>query len=98
MTAQQLERIAELRAHNYPYSFIGRELGLSSNTVKSICRRKGFPASGSRKTKVEKQSVFLCKNCYRIVQSDGPQNRQFCSEQCRVEWWKNHRRAIAKNR
>ena len=38
MTAKQLEQIAALRQENYPYSFIGRELGLSPNTVKSICR------------------------------------------------------------
>ncbi len=29
MTAKQLEQIAALRRENYPYSFIGRELGLS---------------------------------------------------------------------
>ena len=34
MTVQQLEQIAALRQENYPYSFIGRELGLSPNTVK----------------------------------------------------------------
>ena len=28
MTEQQLEQIAALRRENYPYSFIGRELGL----------------------------------------------------------------------
>ena len=32
MTEQQLEQIAALRKENYPYSFIGRELGLSPNT------------------------------------------------------------------
>ena len=57
MTKQQLEQIAALRRENYPYSFIGRELGLSPNTVKSICQRKGFAASGARKTKAEKQNA-----------------------------------------
>ena len=98
MTAQQLEWIAELRAQNYPYSFIGRELGLPSNTVKSICRRRGFAASGTRKTKAEKQSIFVCKNCRRVLQNDGPQKRQFCSEKCRTEWWTNQKRNIANNR
>ena len=49
MTEQQLEQIAALRKENYPYSFIGRELGLSPNTVKSICQRKGFAASKTGK-------------------------------------------------
>ena len=94
MTAQQLERIAELRALNYPYSFIGRALGLPSNTVKSVCRRKGFPASGKRKTKAEKHSVQLCRNCHRILPDTDCRSRQFCSEECRIEWWKNNRRVI----
>ena len=50
MTVQQLEQIAALRQENYPYSFIGRELGLSPNTVKSVCRRNGFDTIGSIKT------------------------------------------------
>ena len=98
MTAQQLERIAELRALNYPYSFIGRALGLPSNTVKSVCRRKGFPASGKRKTKAEKHSVQFCKNCHRILPDTDCRIRQFCSEECRIEWWKNNRRVIEKHR
>ena len=62
MTEQQLEQIAALRRENYPYSFIGRELGLSPNTVKSICQRKGFAASGTRKTKAEKQNAPIAGN------------------------------------
>ena len=63
MTARQLEQIAALRQQNYPYSFIGRELALSPNTVKSICRRKGFTTVGSRKNKQEKTTAVLCRNC-----------------------------------
>ena len=43
MTEQQLEQIAALRRENYPYSFIGRELGLSPNTVKSVCHSQQIP-------------------------------------------------------
>ena len=50
MTAQQLERISELRRENYSYQFIGDTLGMPMNTVKSICRRQGFEANGPRKT------------------------------------------------
>lgn len=98
MTAQQLERIAELRALNYPYSFIGRALDLPSNTVKSICRRNGYSPSGSRKTKAEKQSTRLCKNCHRILTDTDNRSRQFCSEKCRTEWWKTSRKVTEKSR
>ena len=94
MTAKQLETIAALRRHNYPYSFIGRELGLSANTVKSICRRKGMEATGERKTKHEKQNAPICPNCHSVI--EGRNGQRFCSDTCRIEWWKNQRRVIEK--
>ena len=96
MTAAQKERIAELRAQNYPYSFIGKALNLSPNTVKSVCRRKSFEAQGRRKTKAEKQSAVLCKNCRRPLDGNGRRDRLFCSENCRMEWWKNARKVVEK--
>lgn len=96
MTASQCERIAEMRLQNYPYSFIGRALDLSPNTVKSICRRHNLPTSGERKTKEEKQSTQLCKYCHRILPKSGVKNRQFCSESCRTGWWKENRKIIEK--
>lgn len=96
MTAQQRESIAELRAKNFPYSFIGKALNLSPNTVKSVCRRKGYEAYGKRKTKSEKQSVVLCKNCRRPLGQDGRKDRLFCTEACRMEWWKSNRKVIEK--
>ena len=94
MTGQQLEQIAALRRKNYPYSFIGRELGLSPNTVKSVCRRKGFGATGLRKTKAEKLNAPICRYCHKII--DGRKGQNFCSEFCRIEWWKARRKVIAK--
>ena len=89
MTTAQKERIAELRAQNYPYSFIGKALNLSPNTVKSVCRRKSFEVHGRRKTKAEKQSAVLCKNCHRLLA--GKKGQLFCSESCRSDWWRRNR-------
>lgn len=86
-----LEQIAELRHENYSYQFIADTLGMPMNTVKSICRRQGFIATGSRKTKAEKQNAPLCKNC-GIVLVGGRDNRLFCSNNCRAEWWKNNKK------
>ena len=96
MTTSQCERIAEMRLQNYSYSFIGRALDLSPNTVKSICRRQGFPAKGPRKTKEEKQNTILCKNCRKPLGQNGRKDRLFCTESCRIEWWKNNRKVIEK--
>lgn len=91
MTAQQLERISELRRENYSYQFIGDTLGMPMNTVKSICRRQGFEANGPRKTKVEKQNAPLCLQCHKLL--DG-QKKMFCSDYCRVKWRRNNRKVI----
>lgn len=96
MTARQLEQIAALRQQNYPYSFIGRELALSPNTVKSICRRKGFTTVGSRKNKQEKTTAVLCRNCRKPLPIDMRSDAVFCCESCRTEWRRSNRKIIRK--
>ena len=96
MTVQQLDRIAALRQHNYPYSFIAREVSMPLNTVKSICRRKGFSAFGARKSKAEKQNAALCKNCRKPIPEGTRADAVFCSDYCRTVWRRNNRRIIEK--
>lgn len=96
MTKTQQQTIAALRQQNYPCSFIAQALELNVNTVKSVCRRKGFRAEGARKTKSEKQNTHLCKNCHRILPADGRKGQMFCSDACRMEWWKIARRVVKK--
>lgn len=97
MTATQRKRIAELRAENYPYSFIGKALDLSPNTVKSICRRKSYMAQGKRKTKAEKAKISICKNCYQVFTPERRSRQHFCSETCRRAWWQAHRKVTIKS-
>lgn len=94
MTARQLEQIAALRQQNYPYSFIGRELGISQNTVKSICRRKGFAVVGARKTKAEKLNAPICRNCHKPLQETVRHGALFCSDYCRTKWRRDNREII----
>ncbi len=96
MTARQLEQIAALRQRNYPYSFIGRELAISPNTVKSICRRKGYEAEGSRKTKAEKMAANLCKNCHKPLSVGVRSDAVFCSDACRIDWRRRNRKVVQK--
>ena len=94
--SDQLLRIAELRQQNYSYRFIGDALSLSPNTVKSICRRKHFEATGPRKTKAEKGSAVFCKNCRKLLDHGGRKDRIFCSDACRMAWWKKSRKITEK--
>lgn len=96
MTAKQLETIAALRQHNYPYSFIGRALGLPANTVKSVCRRKNYEAHGHRKTKAEKLSARFCQYCGAVLSTNCPKEQRFCSDRCRRKWWKDNRKIVEK--
>ena len=96
MTASQLKCIQELRQLNYSYQFIADQLSLSINTVKSICRRKGFPAEGQRKTKSEKSTANLCKNCHRPLSVRVRKGTEFCSEACRIAWWASNRKVVEK--
>ncbi len=96
MTTQQLEQIAVLRQHNFPYSFIGRELNLSMNTVKSICRRKGYKTEDSRKTKAEKGAAVLCKNCHKPLPKSARKDAIFCSDYCRTAWRRSNCKIVQK--
>lgn len=96
MAISQLQCIEELRRHNYSYRFIGEKLSLPMNTVKSICRRKGFKADGPRKTKSEKATANLCKNCHRPLSEGTRQGAAFCSDSCRSAWWASNRKVTEK--
>ena len=92
MTSEQMENIKKLRKENYSYRFIGDAMGVSANTVKSICRRKNFEAIGSRKTKAEKESANVCKSCGKLLDGVVKSGSAFCSDACRRKWWKSHRK------
>lgn len=74
---------------------IARSLGLSSNTVKSFCRRNDIipdeqrAASGSSETK--------CLQCgTTVIRQPHRKAKRFCSDACRLTWWHAHR-DLAKN-
>ena len=99
MDQPTIDNIGLLRAENYTYAGIGKVLGMSGNTVKSICRRYGFvPAEGAPMKNINKAAqisgIKRCRNCNRIILN--PWNRAvkaFCSDRCRYKWW-NRERAI----
>ena len=100
MTPLQEQRITELRQQNFSYRYIGEQVDMPLNTVKSICRRRGIESFGPRKRKVEKKRSALCHNCLCYLDHKGDaRDRRFCSDACRMEWWKKKRRVrpVGKN-
>ena len=92
MTKRIKDIVASLRRENYSYACIGKKLGISHNTVKSICRRNGYIPTKRYKTKRDKESLMICKNCGVILDNSHGQKKSFCSDSCRIEWWKNARK------
>ena len=98
MKEKQVDIIGRLRAENYTYAGIGKALGMSGNTVKSICRKYGFaPDPNSRKKNINQIAAYeqqpRCKFCACII--ENPWNRKsktFCSDKCRYDWWNRERR------
>ena len=93
MNINKTQAIQTLRKQNYSYACIAKQLGMNMNTVKSICRRSGITTPDlPRKTKAEKQSLQICKQCGKPI--DNPWNRsrkQFCSDKCRLDHWNTNK-------
>lgn len=86
------DQVLVLRRRGLSYGQIAAELGLSRNTVKSICQRAGITPEQNR------QPVTACEHCGTALETTGS-GRRFCSTSCRLAWWHSHpeclnRRAI----
>lgn len=84
MTNEQRKRIVELRRQGCGYSKIATMLSISKNTVKSYCQRNELRA-------ITIKEAQLCKHCGEAMTiAGGNKPRIFCSDKCRVLWWKAH--------
>ena len=89
MKENQQEEIRRLRLAGRSYTQISELLGLSRNTVKSVCQRNDFHPSEEVGTTAE---LAHCKNCgISIPYVTGRKRRRFCSIACRRAWWSAHR-------
>lgn len=88
MNDLQRKAIEKLRNKGAGYKAIAQKLGLSVNTVKSHCRRNGLTGKQSGTDAIE---VLFCKKCgKKLTQTKGAKQKSFCSDECRLSWWKEH--------
>lgn len=81
MTDAERKRIDQLQESGLGYRRIAATVGLSDNTVKSYLRRKATSIP----------TEHLCHNCGRSVpQTPHKKAKLYCSDQCRMTWWKAH--------
>ena len=79
MTHEQKETIKALRLQGQSMSAIAAALELSPNTVKTFWQR-------------EQKKKEFCKQCRKpLIHLPGCKRKTFCDDECRYDWWKNHR-------
>lgn len=87
VTDEQKEKISYFRKMGRGYASIGKELGISKNTIKSFCRRNGLAAADLSRT----ASVDRCRECgVEITQQPKRKKKIFCCKACRERWWTAH--------
>lgn len=85
VTDLQKEQIISMRKQNVPYSAISKALGISTNTLKTFCRRMGMTVSRTK-------GRLRCKNCgAKLMKKPKTKLRLFCSDKCKQIWWNKHR-------
>ena len=92
MNTAQKQRIEFLRGKGESYSSIAGDLGIPENTVKSYCRRNNISVA----IKYEQPTpTEFCANCgCPLRHTPGAKHKRFCSDECRMAWWKAHPEAV----
>ena len=92
MTTAQKQRIEFLRGKGESYASIADDLGISENTVKSYCRRNNIDIAIKQEQSV---ATNTCSNCgCPLRHTPGAKHKRFCSDKCRMAWWKAHPEAL----
>lgn len=90
MNDMQRTQVAELRAKGYSYGKISLVLGISTNTVKTFCKRNGLGGIAERQSETRENSHFCLCCGIPVIQSPGRKEKKFCSDKCRNKWWNAH--------
>lgn len=90
MTPYEKDAVRRMRENGGSYGQIASTLGLSENTIKSLCRREGILAAP--------ESSPRCPHCGKPMSSASCGTRcRFCSDTCRYAWNYAHRVLGEKN-
>ena len=90
MTPYEKDAVRRMRENGGSYGQIASTLGLSENTVKSLCRREGIL--------VAPESSPRCPHCSNLTPSTSHgTRRRYCSDTCRYAWNFAHRVLGEKN-
>ena len=85
MDNRQGETIRTMRSSGFSCARISAAVGLPLGTVKAFCSRNGIKPERAR----EEGLCGLCRKPLVCIPNKKP--RRFCSDACRLEWWKLNR-------
>jgi len=89
MNQLQKDAIQKLRTDGFSYYQIASSLGISENTVKSYCRRNNLGGKAIA-GKVDVRDDYCLQCGTTLKQNPGKKIKKFCSDNCRMAWWKDH--------
>ena len=90
MTGLQKDKIRKLRIVGKGYAHIAAELGISTNNVKVFCSRNALTDKDIEALR-NNESDGCCPYCHKTIeQRNKSKPRRFCSDECRLAWWKEH--------
>ena len=87
MTKTQKQQILTMRGNGNTYAEIAKTLRLNVNTVKSFCQRND-------NEKPLPTTIMRCEQCKKPMRTSLQPSRRFCSDACRMDWWKSHPKAL----
>lgn len=87
MTDQIKEKMIELRRQGNSYSEVARILNIPVGSVKSYLSRQNAVL------------VDRCAQCGKALkQTAGHRQKKFCSDKCRLMWWKHNSETVSKRK
>ena len=90
MTNIEKKRINTLRFSGSSYKEIATLLAMKESTVKSYCSRNHLTDKDIRAQASNKAGC--CQQCGAHIEQQAKRKpRRFCSDECRVKWWNEHR-------
>ena len=102
MTVEQKEKIQQMRRDGAGYGQMAASLGVSKETVKSFCRRNPVQtnaqdapvdsavAAAAAETDRAVEGVVCRQCCKRLIQRPKQKPKRFCSDECRLAFWREH--------
>ena len=89
MTDIEKQKIKHLRSIGKSYKDISIAMNLKESTVKTYCNRNGLTDKDiSLMFSETKNKCLYCG--VKINQKQKQKPKKFCSDKCRMSWWKTH--------